>query len=553
MSVHHARQSTKNLMKRHIRLILVPGLIWLLTACNFAVQDSAPTDTPVPSLTPTIAPTATVTPRPTITLTPTVTSTPTATLMPTLTPVPTMTFTPTATPYPVAELANDQYNIIDVPDVIERGLPGNYFAIVSINERTGGATNPDTPQPDQEVSTLYLVDPFNGQQIEVMDLPAGAEDRIFWSPDGKKLVYFVEPQLVGDDMLAGGLYLANLDLGVSLRLFNIRSLSPRGIPNHYPVWSPDSSQFALALPTAYDVDIFLISADGSVIQNLTQHGSYDMWPAWSPDGTRLAFVSDRNTCPTWIPDEPGSCSQLEPPAQDDDLADLLGGQEASPLTPKGGNLFVIDVRMQTVQQITDIWVDGPPEWVSNLQLAFTKGLADPLSAEAEIWITNVQAGTARRVSGDDPALNLGAAWAPNGIQVLYHRATDPQGVVLSNPNGNLVSSTDRFLFARYAFAADWSPGGEWVAFGGHNNQCPHGIVVARNTLELFWVGTSPKACDPSYAPDGRWLAYAGVQTRAGAADGRLDLYIADANGANARNMTANLRGDIQLLGWVGPG
>ncbi|MCD4684758.1 MAG: hypothetical protein K8S97_02330 [Anaerolineae bacterium] len=160
--------------------------------------------------------------------------------------------------------------------------------------------------------------------------------------------------------------------------------------------------------------------------------------------------------------------------------------------------------------------------------------------------------TARRISGDVPALNLGAAWAPNGVQVLYHRASDPQGVVLSNPNGNVVAATDRFLFARYGFAADWSPGGEWVAFGGSNNQCSHGIVVARNTLDLFWVGTSPSACDPSYSPDGRWLAYAGVQTRTGAADGRLDLYIADANGASARNMTSSLHGDIQLLGWVGP-
>ncbi|MCD4684759.1 MAG: hypothetical protein K8S97_02335 [Anaerolineae bacterium] len=378
-------------MKRQVRLILVLGLIWLLSACNFAIQDPTPTptQTPIPTHTATITPTATVTPSPTITPTPTVTPTPTLTFTPTVSPVPTLTFTPTATPYPVVGVANDQYNILEVPDLVRRGLPGNYFAIASINERTGGTSNPDTPQPDQEVSTLYLIDPSNGQQIEVLDLPAGAEDRIYWSPDGRKLVYFVEPQLVGDDTLAGGLYLANLDLGVSLRLFNLPSLNPHGIPDHYPVWSPDSSQFALALPTAYDVDIFLISADGSVFQNLTQHGAYDLWPAWSPDGTQLAFVSDRNECPSWIPDEPGSCSQIEPPTQGDDLADLVAGRDTSSLTPKGGHLFVMDVRMQTVQQTSDIWVDGPPEWVSNLQLAFTKGLSDPLTNEAEIWITNV--------------------------------------------------------------------------------------------------------------------------------------------------------------------
>jgi len=59
-------------------------------------------------------------------------------------------------------------------------------------------------------------------------------------------------------------------------------LNPRGVPDHRPVWSPDSTQLAIALPTAYDVDIFLISADGSVFHNATAHGAYDLWPAWSP-------------------------------------------------------------------------------------------------------------------------------------------------------------------------------------------------------------------------------------------------------------------------------
>jgi len=91
-----------------------------------------------------------------------------------------------------------------------------------------------------------------------------------------------------------------------------------------------------------------------------------------------------------------------------------------------------------------------------------------------------------------------------------------------------------------------------VAFAGTSGQCPYGVVVARNTLEIVNAGTTPRACDPSYSPDGRWLAYSGIQTRADAADGRLDLYIADANGYGARNLTSRLKGEVRLLGWVGP-
>jgi Tol biopolymer transport system component len=469
-----------------------------------------------------------------MTLPPTITPVPTATFTPTITPVPTATFTPTATPYPTTGFANDQWTTVAVPDSIRNGLDRPYFSIVSANERTGGISNPNTPMPANEVETLYLIDPSSGQRIEVFDLPASTEGRIFWAPDGKKLVYFMEPTLLQDGTLAGGLYLLNLSLGVSLRLFNIPSLNPRGIPDHRPAWSPDSSQLAVALPTAYDVDIFIISADGSVFQNATAEGSYDLWPAWSPDGRRLAFVSDRNRCPTWAPDEPGSCSSLDA------------------VPPTGGNLFVTDVATGRVQQISEVWVDGPPMWVSNLQVAFTSGLSDPLSTQSDIWITNIQAGTARRITDGDGSLNLGAAWSPGGMQVLYHRASEPSAVVLKDTNGNLIGSIDKYLFSRFGFSAAWSPGGEWVAFGGRNGQCPYGLVVARNTLDIFSAADTPHACDPSYSPDGRWLAFAGIQTRAGAADARLDLFIAEANGYSARNLTSQLKGEVRLVGWVGP-
>ncbi len=510
-------------------------ILFLLAGCNFAVDSTPPTATPTPTstATPTIAATPTLTP--TITPVPTVTFTPTVTATPTITPVPSVTPTPSATPYPVIGFANDQWTSVDVPTEIRDGLDRPYYAIVSANERTGGISSPDTPVPDAEKETLYLVEPATGELIEIVDLPVSTGNRIYWSPDGNKLAYFLEPILLDDGSRAGGLYLLNLSVGISLRLFNIPSLNPRGIPDHQPVWSPDSTQLAVALPTAYDVDIFLISADGSTFQNATAHGAYDLWPAWSPDGRRLAFVSDRDTCPTWVPGEPGSCAAIDAKQ------------------PTGGYLYVMDVATGQTQRVSEVSVDGPPVWVSNLQLAFTTGLSDPTTAESEVWITNIQAGTARKVSDRDASLNLGAAWSTGGQQVIYYRASDPSAVVLKDTNGTLIQSNDQFLFARFGFAAAWSPQGEWVAFAGRNGQCPYGLTVARNNLDIFYTSDSPRACDPSYSPDGVWLGYAGIQTRTGAADGRLDLYLGNANGYNSRNLTSRLKGDVSLLGWVGPG
>ena len=42
-----------------------------------------------------------------------------------------------------------------------------------------------------------------------------------------------------------------------------------------------------------NMEIYLMNADGSDQQNLTNHPAEDMDPAWSPDGSQIVFASNR--------------------------------------------------------------------------------------------------------------------------------------------------------------------------------------------------------------------------------------------------------------------
>src|SRR5512136_1094762 len=78
------------------------------------------------------------------------------------------------------------------------------------------------------------------------------------------------------------IYVMNADGTDQQRLTNNPSEDGR------PAWSPDCSQIAFVSDRSGHFDLYLMDADGSDVRRLTtkrEHG----YPAWSPDGLQLAF------------------------------------------------------------------------------------------------------------------------------------------------------------------------------------------------------------------------------------------------------------------------
>ena len=103
-------------------------------------------------------------------------------------------------------------------------------------------------------------------------------------------------------------------------------------------------------------------------------------------------------------------------------------------------------------------------------------------------------------------------------------------------------------FPRYGLVAAWSPDGRRVALGGIGGNCPWGLRVLDGRFNLVaGAGIPPAMCNPTYAPDGQ-LAFSGLKPAQRWPHRRLRR---KHQRFNLRNLSADLRGQIQLLGWVG--
>lgn len=60
----------------------------------------------------------------------------------------------------------------------------------------------------------------------------------------------------------------------------------------FPAWSPDGTRLAFASDQDGDFELYLISAGGADLRQLTNNTALDTAPAWSPDGTMLLYTSD---------------------------------------------------------------------------------------------------------------------------------------------------------------------------------------------------------------------------------------------------------------------
>lgn len=116
-----------------------------------------------------------------------------------------------------------------------------------------------------------------------------------FSPDGSKIAFQSDRVLAGrrstnqpDGTTAYNVFIMNADGS------NVNQLTNSGCGESTPDWSPDGSKIAYVSCDTGTNQIYTINVDGSENTCLSNNNYFDSAPAWSPDGSRIAYVSFRD-------------------------------------------------------------------------------------------------------------------------------------------------------------------------------------------------------------------------------------------------------------------
>ena len=220
-------------------------------------------------------------------------------------------------------------------------------------------------------------------------------------------------------------------------------------------------------------ELFVMDMDGSNIRQLTKDRGLALSPAWSSQGDRLLYTSYRSRKPELytISAAGGSPSQITNSAHLEIGAKFIRGGSSLVTSLSGGsysNIVEMDFKGKVLRKLT---------------------------------------------SGG--ALDVSPSPSPNGSQIAFcsDRGGSPQIYVMNADGGNIHRIS--FTGSSYCTSPTWSPKGDKIAFVCRD-QGFHIFVSDTSggqAVRLTYAGNNE---DPSWAPDGRALAFSSNLGKGGA-------------------------------------
>jgi Tol biopolymer transport system component len=309
-------------------------------------------------------------------------------------------------------------------------------------------------------------------------------------------------------VLVGGL-LVTPALGLGDRLLSLIRSTPTPLDVQTPAWSPDGRKIAFVSRRDGNSEIYVINADGSGQENLTQHPARDSHPSWSRDGRKLAFESRRDgNSEIYVMNADGSGLRNVTRAPSNDLGPAW--------SPDGGAIAFVKIQGKCAGS-------GPGSRCSNNYGTY-------------LYVVNGDGSGLRRLT-TQPAYLFKHSWSADGKTIRY-------GPYLVQADGSGQTEVP----ANFPSDGAWSPDGKRIAFvvidtspGDHTDDAKAGLWVVnadgsnRRQLTRYAVGSNPV-----WSPDGRRIAFKRFPA---------DLYVVNADGSGLRRLTRHADNVPRSFAW----